>query len=1115
MTVGTASGGPSATADVHITRRIISSIVCREDADVEVDAKNEYKHVAHPAHHLALRRQVSNEVLSSCGSDDDSVPLKKPPSHNSASSSPVHCCHPANTENNFLPRKRLFTNPLHDTKMFEHHKRALQLEAELQPLRLILSRLMAHPIHNRKGLFNTPVDPVALGLLDYYTVITKPMDFGTIKARLHALAFSSREQVVKDIRLVLQNAMTYNPPHHIVHSSAMKLMAFFEEQLSAFCPDMALDPVAVGGSASVAAVEPSVHSNQATRCNTGSEELLRDVPNKRKKRGTRVITGHDCFSCQGRTCAVCQQGCLHLEPTLLICNGFACAGARIRKAATYYIAPDGNRQYCQKCYIGLPATLPDNRYKADLLKRKNDEETVERWLTCVKCQRGVHAVCVLHNEYLDAADTFECPECVSMVVIHEPSVKCVESNTSYTFASGEDLPVRMSDLMCSSMHNSSYTADSLPETIESAFLQCKVRERMILPDYPNAEKTVTVRVISDCARAFTVPDVIRKHFCMPTTQGMPPQRVHYRSKAIVLFQKIDGLDVCIFCMYVQEYDGQDEYEDASSPVDTKKRVYIAYIDSVEHFQPRACRTKVYQELLVSYLASARKRGYDTAHIWACPPSRGNSFVFWNHPASQRTPTRERLVAWYHDALSRAVECGVVTDIQSLYESEFQGRLEPLEGTDAVLGSKMECPPLLDGDFWVEEAVRVHQLHSQRVLRITKIDSCDKRLCPATEVANVLRDKILAHPISTFFRRPVNAAALKLKDYHDIITRPMDLGTVYSQLVLGEYITLRDVVRDVELVISNATTYNPSGNVVHVNALELHRLFFREIEALVSKWSATTLSWEVFASMSMNLDHTLPCTSTEPLLNTVAPDSYVEKTEKSLDKPEVHLLSGGADAVQRRMVGNDVWLLDKRNPLKNPQPKSNPRRRKSVPNELNDEPPAKRRRQSWLAEEVGASVRLHRTCFFSCSLTPTNEQEKTYEQYTQNYTPSTIDRHVSSSTIADMRHALLEFSQFRNLEFDTLRHAKYSSAILLFHLHHDRAPGTIPECSSCSKPIADVRWHRLSRVTERRLFQAVRHPVGRRPKRTKPYEPEELCEACHTTSSDPDDFIPIPVSFNAA
>eukprot|EP00957_Ditylum_brightwellii_P050494 3829104-Ditylum_brightwellii.AAC.1 len=134
----------------------------------------------------------------------------------------------------------------------------------------------------------------------------------------------------------------------------------------------------------------------------------------------------------------------------------------------------------------------------------------------------------------------------------------------------------------------------------------------------------------------------------------PPEAVPYQSKAIALFQRIDGLDICIFCMYVQEYDKTSYSKNPDQDViGQNKRVYVAYLDSVEHFRPRKCRTAVYQEMLVAYIAASRARGFESAHIWACPPSRGNSFVFWVHPLCQRTPTRDRLEQWYHQALSRA------------------------------------------------------------------------------------------------------------------------------------------------------------------------------------------------------------------------------------------------------------------------------------------------------------------------------------------------------------------------------------------------------------------------------------------------------------------------------
>ena len=63
-----------------------------------------------------------------------------------------------------------------------------------------------------------------------------------------------------------------------------------------------------------------------------------------------------------------------------------------------------------------------------------------------------------------------------------------------------------------------------------------------------------------------------------------------------------------------------------------------------------------------------------------------------------------------------------------------------------------------------------------------------------------------------------------------------------------------------------------------------------------------------------------------------------------------------------------------------------------------------------------------------------------------------------------KHALLEFLQQRNLEFNTLRKAKHSTAVILYYLHNKNAPGLIPVCSCCKKDIRHLRWHRIKRPT---------------------------------------------------
>ena len=66
------------------------------------------------------------------------------------------------------------------------------------------------------ALFLRPVDAVALGLEDYHTIVTEPMDLGTIEQKLDKSGYSSVEDFIRDVRLVWSNALKYNPPSNPV-----------------------------------------------------------------------------------------------------------------------------------------------------------------------------------------------------------------------------------------------------------------------------------------------------------------------------------------------------------------------------------------------------------------------------------------------------------------------------------------------------------------------------------------------------------------------------------------------------------------------------------------------------------------------------------------------------------------------------------------------------------------------------------------------------------------------------------------------------------------------------------------------------------------------------------
>ena len=114
---------------------------------------------------------------------------------------------------------------------------------------------------------------------------------------------------------------------------------------------------------------------------------------------------------------------------------------------------------------------------------------------------------------------------------------------------------------------------------------------------------------------------------------------------------------------------------------------------------------------------------------------------------------------------------------------------------------------------------------------------------STEKEPHLRDKlkrlrthvinpIFKHQKSNVFREPVDAKALGIYPiYHQVIKRPMDLGTIRKKIDRGEYRTRAECVADIFLVWTNATTFNKPGHFVHEAALILDAVTKDKLEKL--------------------------------------------------------------------------------------------------------------------------------------------------------------------------------------------------------------------------------------------------------------------------------------------
>uniref|UniRef100_A0A1J3CTI0 Transcription factor GTE1 n=1 Tax=Noccaea caerulescens TaxID=107243 RepID=A0A1J3CTI0_NOCCA len=79
-----------------------------------------------------------------------------------------------------------------------------------------------------------------------------------------------------------------------------------------------------------------------------------------------------------------------------------------------------------------------------------------------------------------------------------------------------------------------------------------------------------------------------------------------------------------------------------------------------------------------------------------------------------------------------------------------------------------------------------------------------------------------------FLEPVDVKGLGLHDYHKVIEKPMDLGTIKSKMEASEYSNVREIYADVRLVFKNAMKYNEPKDDVFVMAHSL-------LERFEEKW----------------------------------------------------------------------------------------------------------------------------------------------------------------------------------------------------------------------------------------------------------------------------------------
>ncbi|XP_024128588.1 CREB binding protein b isoform X2 [Oryzias melastigma] len=444
--------------------------------------------------------------------------------------------------------------------------------------------------------FRQPVDPLLLGIPDYFEIVKNPIDLSTIKRKLDTGQYQEPWQYVEDVWLMFNNAWLYNRKTSRVYKYCTKLAEVFEVEI---------DPV-------------------------------------------MQSLGYCC----GRK--------YEFSPQTLCCYGKQLC--TISRDGTYY-SYQNRYHFCEKCFNeiqGNSVTLGDDPAQPQTViskdqfeKKKNDTLDPEPFVECKDCERKMHQICVLHYEVIWPSG-FICDNCL------KKSGKTKKENK--------------------------FSARRLQTTRLGTYIEDRVNKYLKRQNHPEAGE-VFVRVVASSDKMVDVKPGMKSRF---VDSGEMVENFPYRTKALFAFEEIDGVDVCFFGMHVQEY-GSD------CPFPNTRRVYISYLDSVHFFKPRLLRTAVYHEILIGYLEYVKKLGYVMGHIWACPPSEGDDYIFHCHPPDQKIPKPKRLQEWYRKMLDKAFAERILHDYKDIFKQATEDRLT----------SANELP-YFEGDFWpnvLEESIK--------------------------------------------------------------------------------------------------------------------------------------------------------------------------------------------------------------------------------------------------------------------------------------------------------------------------------------------------------------------------------------------------------------------------
>lgn len=556
-----------------------------------------------------------------------------------------------------------------------------------------------------------------------------------------------------------------------------------------------------------------------------------------------------------------------------------------------------------------------------------------------------------------------------------------------------------------------------------------------------------------------------------------------RTKCIALFQKIHGVDTLLFALYVYEYGH-------NCPAPNRRRVYISYLDSVQYFEPKCYRTAAYHTILIEYLRYVKARGFHTAHLWSCPPTPGDDYVFYCHPKHQKVPREDMLRGWYHSMLDKAKALGIVIRTTTLYDEYFKPDavdVAPLQRNDAT------CLPYFEGDYIpgeIENIIRQLKLHPLPTSDGKAIEHDDVMARLGHNLRKMQDNFIVVHLRNRRF-----ASAVERGDDVSNWREDSDEELIRSKRAK---ISGKDTSVSADPVVSNLKSdqsFPTPSNVVVAAASENDGIENGSVKSEPDDRKSHARTSSLVTTQASPPEEVVLLTSKpEPTSDSAAASSSCQPLHARPDDSPTHDVDGEQPDDVEPEPGQRGSTDDARDePADQPNPDASLTESPADDDPVTvdvpvshalaatDDPPpdALKGNSSEVIRENSRAVESEKsqgkvaTQDIASKFDDEDSQMKSLDDMKK-----MVASHVASCNLADLtvadtvdedepfesdlfesRQMFLNYCQTTHCQFDELRRAKHSSMMVLFQLHNPSAPKFLQQCGSCYLDITHgIRYH---------------------------------------------------------